>query len=311
MAKENPTNPHVHSFINHLRAERGLAANTVDAYRSDLQQISEYFSKDKITDNLINVDQSSLEELILKLKNSSYSDTSIARKLASLKSFFRFLHEEGIVLTNPAEKLNVRSAYRNLPITLSEQEVVRLLKAASARTGLEGLRDRAMFELTYAAGLRVSEIVGPQGLQISSLNLENGWIRITGKGNKERLSPVYPGVAILIRHYVNEVRPKLLVRSKRNLRATSALFINSRGTSMTRQGFWLLLKKTAAKEGLETKISPHTLRHSFATHLLNGGASLRHVQSLLGHANISTTQIYTHLTNQQIKEAFRKAHPRA
>ena len=301
----------IHSFINHLRAERGLSSNTINSYSSDLTQISKLLYPTKAAVDWVKVDQSTLEAMLIHFKDLHYSDTSIARKLASLKSFFRFLHEEGIVDSNPAEELNVRRPHRNLPSALSEEEVVRLLNAAGSRSGLEGSRDRVMFELTYAAGLRVSEVVGPKGLQLSSLNIDNGWIRVKGKGDKERLSPVYPGIAQMLHNYIDKVRPKFLARSKKNLRVTTALFINSQGTSMTRQGYWLILKKAASKENLGEKVSPHTLRHSFATHLLNGGASLRHVQSLLGHANISTTQIYTHLTSQQIKAAFSKAHPRA
>jgi integrase/recombinase XerD len=305
--------PQIQIFINHLRAERGLSANTIDAYSNDLSQLSSMLLASTKAKEISwsKVNEPTLETIIIELKNAYYSDTSIARKLASLKSFFRFLHEENIVHSNPAEKLKVRRPTRTLPNSLSEQDVVRILNASSKRSGLEGYRDRAMFEVTYAAGLRVSEVVGPQGLQQSSLNLDDGWIRVTGKGSKERLAPVYPGIIELLRFYLNDIRPNLLARSKKSRRLTSALFVNSQGSSMTRQGYWLILKKTAAREGLEGKLSPHTFRHSFATHLLNGGASLRHVQNLLGHANISTTQIYTHLTDSQVREAFNKAHPRA
>jgi integrase/recombinase XerD len=168
-----------------------------------------------------------------------------------------------------------------------------------------------MIELTYAAGLRVSEVVGPTGVELGGLGLDDGWVRVMGKGSKERMVPLYPGIVARLKHYVREARPQLAGRGDRRRRPSPAVFLNARGKPLTRQGYWLVLKRCAAVAGIETRLSPHTLRHSFATHLLRGGAPLRHVQELLGHASIATTQIYTHLTDDQVRKVFEGAHPRA
>ena len=300
----------IDAFLSHLRAERGFSANTVAAYRSDLLQLRIALAESGDV-RWAEVAQRDVEEARLSLGDAGYSGASLARKLAAARSFFRFLHEEGAIDDNPAERLQARKPSRILPNVLAEREVVALLRAASERPGPEGVRDRVMLELTYAAGLRVSEVVGPQGLELSALNLDDGWVRARGKGAKERLAPVYPGVVRQIARYVSGARAELLARSKRRGPVATALFLNANGRSMTRQGYWLILKQAGARAGVERKLTPHTLRHSFATHLLNGGASLRHVQELLGHANIATTQIYTHLTGKQVREAFEHAHPRA
>jgi integrase/recombinase XerD len=309
-ATRDDADPQIASFLSHLRAERGLAANTIAAYRSDLGQLA---SMIKGRDRAIaweHVGARKLEDYTLDLRKRGYSDTTVARKVAAVKSLFQFLAEDGIVRPNPAERLRTRRPGRPLPNVLSETDVVSLLEAAAAKPGPEGARDRTMLELMYAAGLRVSEVVGPKGVELSGLGLDDGWVRVMGKGSKERLVPLYPAIVDRVRRYVCEARPLLAARGGRRVDRTS-LFLNAQGRPLTRQGFWLILKRCAAAAGIQGKLSPHTLRHTFATHLLLGGASLRHVQELLGHANIATTQVYTHLTDDQVRSAFERAHPRA
>ena len=305
------TDPEIESFLSHLRAERGFSANTIAAYRSDLAQLAGLLSGGRDGVRWERIAQRDVEEARLALAREGYSETSLARKVAAARSFFRFLLEEGVIDENPAERMQSRRPSRSLPGVLSVEEVAGLLKAAGARPGPEGVRDRVMLELTYAAGLRVSEVVGPTGLSVSSLSADSGWVRVLGKGAKERLAPVYPGIAQQAERYVRDVRPLQLARSRRGGPVQTALFLNARGGAMTRQGYWLVLKQAAQRAGIRQRMSPHTLRHSFATHLLHGGAPLRHVQELLGHATISTTQIYTHLTDTQVRETFERAHPRA
>ncbi len=303
--------PDIESFLSHLRAERGLSANTVAAYRADLTQLQELLSGGRSCIRWDQVSQREIEEARLALAKGGYSEISLARKTAAARSFFRFLLEEEVIDANPAERLQSRRPARSLPDVLTVQEVARLLTAAGERPAPEGVRDRVMLELTYAAGLRVSEVAGPQGLQVSALSLDAGWVRVLGKGAKERLAPVYPGIARQLLAYARDVRPLLLARSRRRGAVETALFLNARGGPMTRQGYWLILKQAAKRADIRSGLSPHTLRHSFATHLLHGGAPLRHVQELLGHANISTTQVYTHLTDNQVRETFERSHPRA
>lgn len=305
------TDQQIEAFLSHLRAERGLSVNTIAAYRSDLAQLQEALVGSGRDVRWAEITQRDMEDARLGLGDQGYAGTSLARKVAAARSFFRFLLEEGVIDANPAERLKAPRPSRTLPDVLSERDVVRLLQAASERPGPEGVRDRVMLELTYAAGLRVSEVVGPQGLGLSALSLDDGWIRVFGKGSKERLAPVYPGIVRQISAYVRDVRPQLLAHAKRRGPVATALFLNSNGYPMTRQGFWFVLKKAGARAGISKKLTPHTLRHSFATHLLHGGAPLRHVQELLGHASIATTQVYTHLTDHQVREAFEHAHPRA
>ena len=306
--------PEVEEFLNHLRAERAMSPNTVAAYGTDLSQLTSMVRPRRGPVDWGRVGQRQLEEYSLDLRRLNYGDATVARKIAAVRSFLQFLAEEGIVKSNAAERLRALRPGPPLPNVLSEEEVVALLRQAASGPLPEGPRDRAMFELTYAAGLRVSEVVGPLGIELRALNLDQGWVRVMGKGSKERVVPLYPGIADLLRQYVRETRP-LLGRRKGSATTqrpvSPALFLNARGRPLTRQGYWLILKRCAAAAGIETPMSPHTLRHSFATHLLRGGASLRHVQELLGHANISTTQVYTHVTDDQVRAAFEKAHPRA
>ena len=309
---ERPRDQLLDAFLSHLRAERGFSPNTIAAYRADLYQLA-YFLRDGRSGggDWSRATPRDLDDYGSWLRKQAYAESSVGRKLAAVRSFFRFLVEEAVVETTPAEHLRPRRRGTPLPHVLTEEEVVALLEAAEARPGPEGARDRAMLELTYAAGLRVSEVVGPQGLDLAGLSLDGAWVRVLGKGAKERLVPLYPGIVDRLRAYLRDARPVLAARAKRGRGGPAALFPNARGRPMTRQGFWLVLKRCAARAGIEAHVSPHTLRHSFATHLLLGGAPLRHVQELLGHASISTTQIYTHLSDTQVRDAYAEAHPRA
>ena len=300
----------VTAFLSHLRSERGLAPNTVNAYRSDLAQLAGVLTKRLVEINWARVTSRRLEDYTFALVSQGYGRASIARKIATTRSFFQFLAEEDVINRSPADRLRVSRAGRSLPAVLSEQEVVAILEASGAGPGPDRVRDRAMVELTYAAGLRVSEVVGNSGVELSRLNLDDGWVRVLGKGSKERVVPLYPGIVDRLRWYIREARPLLEAKGQRRA-GPRALFLNARGKPLTRQGYWLVLKHAAAVSGVAGRVTPHTLRHSFATHLLRGGASLRHVQELLGHATIATTQIYTHLTNDQVRQAFESAHPRA
>jgi integrase/recombinase XerD len=306
-----PHTQRVTEFLSHLRSERGLSTNTVNAYRADLQQLCSIIGKRSRDIRWDRVTEGRLQDYAVALVDYGYTQASVARKIAAVRSFFQFLAEEGVITKSPADKLKARRTGRPLPDVLSEEAMVALLQAASEGPGAEGVRDRAMLELTYAAGLRVSEVVGPTGVDLSNLNLDDGWVRVLGKGSKERVVPLYPGIVERLRYFIREARPTLVARADRRRGEPRAVFLNSRGQPLTRQGFWLALNRSVAAAGVTTKVTPHTLRHSFATHLLRGGASLRHVQELLGHANIATTQIYTHLTDDQVRRVFESAHPRA
>ena len=239
---------------------------------------------------------------VLHLRGKEYSDTTLARKVASTRSFFGFLFHEGVIDEDPTDKMSAPKVGRSLPKALSVEEVDALLDGP-ADPSPEAMRDRAMLEVLYASGIRVSELVS---LDTDDVDLEQGYVRCFGKGSKERLVPIHRGAAEALGAYAEHGRPQLY--SKRSERA---LFLNRRGARLTRQGFWTILKGAAARAGITTSITPHTLRHSFATHLLRGGAPLRHVQELLGHSSITTTQVYTHLTSEHVRAEYQKSHPRA
>ena len=305
----------VDAFLSHLRAERGLSANTIAAYRGDLDQLAGLMASGQHAVAWDHVDRQAMEGYSLMLRERGYTEATIARKLASTRSFFRFLSEEALIDANPSEAVRPRRRAQLLPNVLSVEEVLALLNAADAglasrSRGPEQDRDRAMLELTYAAGLRVSEVVGPDGLNTSRLDLDGGWVRVMGKGSKERVVPLYAGIAERLRRYLAEARPALAARARGAERTGGEVFLSARGRPLTRQGFWKILRRHAAAAGISSRLTPHTLRHTFATHLLQGGASLRHVQELLGHANISTTQVYTHVTDNQVRQAYEQAHPR-
>ncbi len=303
------------SFLSHLRVERGVSANTLSAYRTDLIQLANFLRSDSGDPDQIGVtsakwvpvswskvDESVAMAYVLYLTERGFRDTTRARKIASMKSFFGFLLDEGSVASDPTKNISAPRLGRSLPDALSEDEMDRLIDAPEGNKPTE-LRDRAMLELMYAAGLRVGELVG---LDVKNVDLEAGTVRAFGKGGKERLVPVHSGAVGATAAYLTNGRPGLVGDG-----SGRALFLGARGGRLTRQGFWLILRGRAVQAGIDKKPTPHTLRHSFATHLLHGGAPLRHVQELLGHASITTTQIYTHLTSEHVRSEYDRAHPRA
>ncbi len=297
------------AFLDHLTVERGASPNTVAAYKNDLTQLLEYFTSPahdgQPPSEWRHVAQGLLSNYITSLHERGYSPTTVARKMASMKAFFNFLVEEGEITRDPTDQLFSPRVGRTLPRALSIEELERLLDAPGMSNTPEALRDAAMIEVLYAAGLRVTELVS---LNLRDINLTEGWVRCFGKGSKERIVPLHRKAVEKVDSYIQEARPQLLGKAREK---EQALFVNRRGERLTRQGFWLLLKGYARQAEIRTPITPHMLRHSFATHLLNRGASLRYVQELLGHASISTTQVYTHLSGERIREEYDKAHPRA
>ena len=293
----------INSFLNHLVVEKGFSQNTLDAYRNDLYQLEEYV-RGKGVQRWEAVTTPLLMDYAFDIRaNKGYRDTTAARKVAAARSFFAFLQEEGLVKADPAETISSPRVGRNLPKFLSEQEVERLLDKAAEETSPDGRRDWAILELLYATGLRVSELVS---LNLADTNLKEGYIRCLGKGSRERIVYIYPRAVEALKTYLEEGRPALV-----DSQEEKALFVNRRGERLTRQWVWVIVKDQAKKAGIEMPLTPHVLRHSFATHMLRGGASLRHVQELLGHSTISTTQVYTHLTNDHLRQEYDKSHPRS
>ncbi len=287
-------------FLQHLVVERGLAPLTVAAYAQDLTDLANYCHQSgKISWQDIALGD--LQDYLAHLEHHGIGPRSRARKLSAIRQFYRFLLREGLTDHNPLEWLDAPKLPKGLPKILGLEEVERLLAAPDATTPL-GQRDDAMLEVLYATGLRVSELVG---LTIPQLDLRRGVIRVVGKGSKERLVPMVFRAVEKVNLYLQHVRPLLLKGQK-----TQVLFLNRRGRGLSRQGFWKIIKGYARQVGLPLELSPHTLRHSFATHLLWRGADLRALQLLLGHADISTTQIYTHLHTARLQEIHRQSHPR-
>lgn len=300
----------VNSFLQHLVVEKGFSRNTLDAYRNDLGQF-EGFVKERLN-GVANgkgpwsmVDLDLLNDYIADLRNrKGYRDTTTARKVAAIKSFFSFLSVNGDISEDPTESLGSPRVGRTLPKCLSEDEVKRLLDQAAKAGTPESQRDSTILELLYATGLRVSELVS---LNVQDIDLQESYVRCWGKGSRERIAYLYPQALEELKKYLAEARVSLLGHHK----SETALFVNHRGERLTRQWVWNILKTYSKKAGVDQRITPHTLRHSFATHLLQNGASLRHVQELLGHSSISTTQVYTHLTNTHLRKEYEKSHPRA
>lgn len=290
--------PLVEEFINHIAVEKRHSRNTVDAYRRDLIRFWEALRGRDVKA----VSASQIREFLLELRNLGLSSRSIARSLSSIKTFFRFLIQENLLQANPAETLESPKLWRKLPTVVSVQEVESLLDSPETDRPL-GLRDKAMLEVLYATGLRVTELIS---LKLNDLNLEVGYIRTLGKGDKERIVPLGEVAQNWLRDYLEMGRPHLLKD-----KTAPYLFVTQRGSCMTRQGFWKTLKQYALKSNISADVSPHSLRHAFATHLLERGADLRSVQQMLGHSDISTTQIYTHVLQNRVREIFDKHHPRA
>ncbi|MBW1930385.1 MAG: site-specific tyrosine recombinase XerD [Deltaproteobacteria bacterium] len=287
-------------FLGYLRVERGLSENSLEAYSRDIARFLNSLGKGKTRPT----DISSEDVLKYVMAISRYmAPRSVARNLSAIKSFFRFLASEGEISVNPARLVDSPRIPRTLPDTMTVAEVERLLENVAPTSPL-GLRDRAMLELMYGTGVRVSELVS---LKLLDIYLEAGFVRVFGKGSKERLVPFGGKAEKALRDYLREGRPKIFSQKRTD---SPYLFLNARGRPLTRQGFWKILKRYAAKAGLSRRITPHSLRHSFASHLLEGGADLRSVQAMLGHADISTTQIYTHVTRERLRQVHEACHPR-
>ncbi|MFZ0427642.1 MAG: site-specific tyrosine recombinase XerD [Acidobacteriota bacterium] len=287
-------------FISYLRVERGLAANTIEAYRRDVREFLEFLARQRLAPDEVGHAEllRYLQELYQRL-----SPRSVARKTASVRSFYRFLLLDGYLVNDPTESLETPRTLHSLPRYLTQDEVEQLLQLPDTTTA-HGLRDRAMLEVLYATGLRVSELVR---MQIENVNFEIGFVRVIGKGNKERIVPLGETARNWLGRYLSEAFPKF----QRNARGSRALFLSQKGGSMSRQNFWMIVERLGRQLGLKNRLSPHVLRHSFATHLLENGADLRAVQMMLGHADISTTQIYTHVARERLKKIYDQLHPRA
>lgn len=285
-------------FIHHLRVERGLADNTIQSYSRDLIRFFEFLKQEKTPPPAVTGDH--IAKYVRSLQGI-ISQRSITRNLSALKMFFRFLVSEGKITDSPARLLESSKLPRRLPNILTPDEVNRLLSQPDPASRL-GIRDRAMLELLYATGLRVSELTG---LHLANINLEAGFVRTVGKGSKERIVPMGEKAREAVQEYLSGARTGLLKGKK-----SSRLFLNGRGVPLSRQGFWKIIRKYGTMASIHKKISPHMLRHSFASHLLEGGADLRAVQVMLGHADISTTQIYTHVNGERLKQIHQRYHPR-
>lgn len=289
-------------FLEYLTVELGLSANTRQAYERDLRLFCKTLGF-KNSDALVNVSREQITGYMTQLKERGLAAATIARKLAAIKAFYRFMTAEGYMDANPAEVVEAGTKGIKLPRVLSEDEVVRLLNQPDITTA-EGFRDRTMLEVLYATGMRVSELIN---LTLERVDLNMKYIIAFGKGSKERIVPLGSVAAEFLQQYLEKVRPKL-THAGRN---TNIVFLAFGGHELTRQRFWQIIRAYGRKANINKALTPHILRHSFATHLLDNGADLRSVQELLGHSDISTTQIYTHLTNKRLRDIYAKAHPRA
>lgn len=289
------------SFLNYLSVERSLSNNTIAAYRRDLNKYISCLEKCRIN-SLSQSTRKDISDFMFRLKDNGLNASSIARNLAAIKVFYRFLVRERILKVDPSNLLDSPRLWKRIPDALSSQEVEDLLKGPSLRQ-TQGIRDRAILEVMYATGMRVSEAVN---LKLTDVNLDAGFARCIGKGSKERIVPLGKQAIAALRRYLEEARPKLLKKSS----TETILFLSRLGKRVSRQSFWKIIKAYARKARIKKNIRPHTLRHSFATHLLEGGADLRSVQEMLGHADISTTQIYTHIDKNRLKLIHKTYHPR-
>jgi integrase/recombinase XerD len=291
----------ISSFLTHVKVDKGLSPNTVSAYRRDLVKFDVFAQKRKLS--LEGVTRDDLVDFLAGLYRLKLESRTVARHLVTLRNFFKFAQIHELISTDPTINLESPKIRRSLPGYLRLEEVERLLEQPDSTTAL-GLRDRAMLEVLYSAGLRVSELIG---LRVSDLDSKVGCVRCIGKGDKERLVPVGRKAVVMVEKYLRDARPKLLGK----LRGSPTLFVNRRGVSLSRVGVWKILSGYGKRAGLRVSLTPHMLRHSFATHLLERGADLRSVQMMLGHADISTTQIYTHVVEERLKQIYKAHHPRA
>lgn len=289
-------------FINYLSVERGLASNTLESYGRDLRQYYDYLRSKGHLLSLQEASRASIISYLLQMEKQGKSPATIARRLAALKAFYQYLVRESLVERDPTANLESPKLDRRLPKVLTVREVETLLRQPDVAV-VGGCRDKAMLEVLYATGIRVSELVA---LNTGDVNLELQYVRCIGKGSKERLVQIGTPACQAVIDYLARSRPKLVKDH-----GERSLFVNHHGHRMTRQGFWKIVKKYATQAGIRKSITPHTLRHSFATHMLQGGADVRSVQEMLGHADISTTQVYTHINRKKIREEYQASHPRA
>jgi integrase/recombinase XerD len=293
----------ISSFLTHVKVEKGLSVNTATAYRRDLAKFQVFAQKRKLS--LETVSRDDLVDFLAGLYRQKLESRTVARNLVTLRNFFRFAQIQESISTDPSINLESPKIRRSLPGYLRLEEVERLLTQPDSKTAL-GLRDRAMLEVLYSTGLRVSELIG---LRVGDLDSKSGCVRCIGKGDKERVVPVGRKALGMVDKYLREARPELLRQAK--AAGSPALFVNRRGASLSRVGVWKILSAYGRRAGLRVALTPHMLRHSFATHLLERGADLRSVQLMLGHADISTTQIYTHVVEERLKQIYKAHHPRA
>lgn len=287
-------------FLHYLIVEKGLSKNTIEAYHHDLNRFFNHLKEKKIRE-IRSVDKLDVRTFLLTLKRQGLSAKTMVRNLAAIRAFFQFLIQEGTLEVNPIEELGSPKVTKTLPEILTLKEVEQLLEQPNLQTPL-GIRDRAMLEILYATGMRVSELTH---LPINQVNLESGYVLLYGKGSKERIVPFGSEAMKWVIHYLKTARGKLTKGKE-----SHSLFINRSGKEMSRQRFWRNLKEYGQKAGIRKRITPHLLRHSFASHLLERGADLRSVQLMLGHVDISTTQIYTHVTGERLKRIHQRYHPR-
>jgi integrase/recombinase XerD len=293
--------PAIALFLTHVKVEKGLSSNTVAAYQRDLAKFNVFVQKRKLT--VESVSRDDLVDFLAGLYREKLESRTVARQLVSLRNFFRFAQIQELITVDPSLNLESPKIRRTLPGYLKLEEVDRLLAQPDAKTAL-GLRDRAMLEVLYSTGLRVSELIG---LRVTDLDAKVGCIRCIGKGDKERIVPAGRKALGLVEKYLRDARPKLLGKGV----SSQSLFVNRNGNSLSRVGVWKILSAYGRRAGLRVALTPHMLRHSFATHLLERGADLRSVQLMLGHADISTTQIYTHVVEERLKQIYKAHHPRA
>jgi len=289
------------SFLTYLAVEKGLSENTLESYGRDIRKFLSFVDKKGVT-AAEGIKYNDILDFLSDCKEKGYSATSTVRSIVSIKQFFKYLLLEKVIEENPTAHIRTPRMKKSIPGVITLEEVERILAAPDESTP-EGLRDAAMLEILYATGIRVSELIG---IKLNDVNFELGFVIVYGKGSKERIVPIGDKAKEKLIEYLRDSRPALL-----KSRDAKALFVTRLGKGMTRQGFWKIIKNNALKAGIAKKISPHTLRHSFATHLLERGADLRTIQIMLGHSDISTTQIYTHVESERLKEIHKKYHPRS
>lgn len=289
-------------YFDYLLIERGMAQNTLESYGRDLRRYIFFIEEDKKINDINKITPEVIVEYLSRIRDEGLAANSMNRSLAALRGFYKYLLREKILTENPLANIELAKVWMKLPETISKEEM-KIILAQPGNQSNADIRNAAMLELLYATGIRVSELIN---LTMNSMNWQVGFLIVMGKGSKERIVPIGKIAYDCTRRYVDEIRPRLMQK-----KSTDVLFLNRFGKKFTRQGFWKIVAGYAKKAGLQKKVYPHTFRHSFASHLLEGGADLRTVQVMLGHSDISTTQIYTHITRERLKEVHRKYHPRS